>query len=236
MNLRNLSIGLVSFPLCLAAAKAQSAPCLDAAEESHHHTVLETEQMRVLLLELPRIASTQPYCYADPYVYIVLGEGRSSTITEASGTFSHGWNGAEAHLVHNPQKQVVRNESGQTFREAIVELRQGLEYRALADTYDADMFPSGLGSVKPTWTVSFIRGGVKFSNNQLAAGDNLKVSGFGHLLIALNDLTLQRRSRVASSDEGIELQSQEVTTLKGGQASELVNSGHNTARFILIEY
>ena len=125
MNLRNLSIGLVWLFLCLAAAKAQSAPCLDAAEESHHRVVLETSQIRVLLLELPRIASTEAYCYANPYVYIVLGEGKSSTITEANGTFSHGWNGSEAHLVHNPEKQVVRNESGQTFREAIVELRRG---------------------------------------------------------------------------------------------------------------
>jgi hypothetical protein len=232
MNLRNLSIGLVSFSLCLAAANAQSAACLDAAEESHHRAVLETSQMRVLLLELPRIASTEAYCYANPYVYIVLGEGKSSTITEANGTFSHGWNGAEAHLVHNPQKQVVRNESGQTFREAIVELRRGVEYHALADTYDTDMFPSGLGTVKPTWTVSFIRGGVRFSNNQLAAGDSLKVNGSGHLLIALNDLTLQRRNR----GEAIDLQSQELTNLNAGPAADLTNTGNSAARFILIEY
>ena len=236
MNLRNLSIGLVSFSLFLAAAKAQSAPCLDAAEESHHHTVLETEQMRVLLLELPRIASTQPYCYADPYVYIVLGEGTNSITPEGKGTFSRNWYGSETHLVYSPQKQVVRNESGGTFREVIVELRRGAEYDPLRDSPDQNLFPLSPGSLKPTWTVSFVQSGIRFFSAQLGVGDSLKVSGFGHLLIALNDLTLQRRSRVASSDEGIELQSQEVTTLKGGQASELVNSGHNTARFILIEY
>jgi hypothetical protein len=234
MNLRNLTIGLLALSLCVGTVSGQSMPCRDAAEESHHQVVLETAQIRVLLLELPRIASTEAYCYAYPYVYIVLGEGKSSTITEANGTFSHGWNGSEARLVHNPQKQVVRNESGQTFREAIVELRRGVEYHAFADTYDTDMFPSGLGTVKPTWTVSFIRGGVKFSNNQLAASDSLKVNGSGHLLIALNDLTLQRRNRGAN--DAIDLQSQELTNLNAGPASDLTNTGNSAARFILIEY
>ena len=107
-----------------------------------------------------------------------------------------------------------------------------MEYHALADTYDTDMFPSGLGTVKPTWTVSFMRGGVRFTNNQLAAGDSLKVNGSSHLLIALNDLTLQRRNR----GDAIDLQSQEVTNLNAGPASDLINTGNSAARFILIEY
>src|SRR5438552_2564145 len=133
MNLRSWGIGLLSFSLSLAAAHAQSASCLDAAEESHHRVMLETDQMRVLLLELPRIASTRPYCYANPYIYIVLGEGRSSTTVEGKGTFSRDWYGSETHIVYSPQTQVVRNESGGTFREVIVELRRGAEYDPLRD-------------------------------------------------------------------------------------------------------
>ena len=190
--------------------------------------------MRVLLLELPRIASTEQYCYASPYVYIVLGQGRSSTTAEGKGTFSHDWSGSETHLVNNPQKQVVRNESGETFREVIVEMRRGLEYHQLEDQYDTDLFPSGLGTVKPTWTVSFQRGGVHFSNTQLAAGDTVKVTGSSHLLIALNDVSLQQGT--GREGQEINLSAQEVTNLQGGPASELTNTGHNAARFILIEY
>jgi hypothetical protein len=230
MKPRTISIGMLSWLLCVAAVNAQSAPCRDAAEESHHHVVLERARMRVLLLELPRIASTEPYCYASPYVYIVLGEGRSSTTGEGKGTFSHDWNGSESRLVSDPQKQVVRNESGTTFREVIIELRRGLEYRSLEDAYDTDVFPGGLGSVKPTWTVSFQRGGVQFTNTQLAAGDTLKLSGTPKLLIALNDLDLQQRSRGTS--EPVSLSAQEIGNLNG--SGDLVNSGRTAARFILI--
>jgi hypothetical protein len=237
MNLRNLSIGLVSFSLCLAAANAQSSACMDAAEEPHHRVVLETTQIRVLLLELPRIASTEPYCYAHPYIYIVLGEGRSSATVEGKGAFSHDWYGSETHIVYEPQKQVVRNESGGIFREAVVELRRGVAYDPIYDSSsNNNLFPLSPGSLKPTWTVSFVRGGIQFFNTQLGAGDTLKVSGAGHLLIALNDLTLQARQRGATANEPIELQSQEVTNLSGGMLSELVNTSHRTARFILIEY
>jgi hypothetical protein len=234
MKLRTLTIGLLAVSVSIVTANAQSAPCRDAADEPHHRVVLETPTVRVLVLELPRIASTEPYCYASPYVYIVMGEGRSSTALQGQGPITHGWNGPEARLVSSPTKQVVRNETGQTFREVVVELRRGLEYHQLEDAYDTDMFPSGLGTVKPTWTVSFQRGGVQFSNAQLAARDTIKVNGSSHLLIALNEMNLQQRTRGADSEIG--LPAQELTNLQGGSASELTNTGHNAARFILIEY
>ncbi len=221
----------------VASIGMKSSPCLDAAEEPHHRVVLETQQMRVLLLELPRIASTRPYCYASPYVYTVLGEGKSSTMAEGKGSFSHDWSGSETLLVYNPQKQVVRNESGVTFREVIVELRHGAEYDPIRDSIDSNLFPLSPGTMKPTWTVSFIRGGIQFSSTQLAPGDTLKVSGSGHLLIALSDLNLQPRSRGgAAVGEQTELRAEEVTNLHGGPGSDLINTGHSTAKFILIEY
>ena len=235
MKLRNLSVGLLSLSLCLAA-NAQSSPCLDAAEEPHHRVVLETQQMRVLLLELPRIASTQPYCYAHPYIYIVLGEGKSSTTAEGKGTFSQDWYGSETQIVYEPQRQVVRNESGGIFREVVVELRRGVEYDPIYDSRSNNLFPLSPGSLKPTWTVSFVRSGIQFFSNQLGAGDSLRLSSAGHLLIALNELSLQPRQRNATAGETIELQSQEVTYLNDGPVSDLVNTGHRTARFILIDY
>jgi len=236
MKLRNLSITVFSCLLSLTVAQAQTTPCLDAADESHHRVVLETQQMRVLLLELPRIASTEPYCYAHPYIYIVLGEGRSSTTAEGKGAFSYDWYGSETQIVYEPQKQVVRNESGGMFREVIVELRRGAEYDPIYDSASNNLFPLSPGSLKPTWTVSFVRSGIQFFSSQVGAGDSLRLSGAGHLLIALNDLTLQRRKSGERTGEDIEMAPQEVTNLNAGTASNLVNSGHRSARFILIEY
>jgi hypothetical protein len=213
---------------------AQSTSCRDAAEESHHRVLLESRGMRVLLLELPRIASTDSFCYRNPYVYIVLSEGRSSITAEGKGTFSRDSSGSETQLVYEPQKQVIRNESGRTFREVIVELPHVELYDPLRDSLTSDMFPSDLGTVKPTWTVSFTRGGVKFSKVQLAAGDTLSLSGGRNLLVALTDLSF--RNTQGGVLESLDVQAQEVSTLSSGTGSRVTNDSRGPARFILIEY
>lgn len=228
VGMRNCIVGLIFLAL-YASAYSQSATCRDAANEPHHRVVLDSAQVRVLLLELPRIASTDSFCYAGPYVYIVLGEGRSSMTPEGKGTFSRNWGGAEAQIVHQPQPQVIRNESENTFRELVVELRRGVDYDPMMDYSAPDMFPPDLGSVKPTWAVSFVAGGVKFSRVQLAAGEAIRVNRVQHLLVALNDLTMEQQAGTHT----VSLNAQESTNVSAGT---LTNTGRDTARFILIEY
>ena len=225
--MRNLVVGLIFVTLC-TSVYSQSALCRDAADEPHHRVVLESAQVRVLLLELPRIASTESFCYAGPYVYIALGEGRSSVTPEGKGTFSRDWRGAEAQIVHQPQQQVIRNESGNTFRELVVELRRGVEYDAMMDYSAPDMFPPDLGSVKATWAVSFVAGGVKFSRVQLAAGEAVRVNRAQHLLVALNDLTMEQ-----AGAQSFSLNAQDFANVNAGT---LTNTGRDTVKFILIEY
>ncbi len=225
--MRNLTLGLILLAVC-ASAYSQSALCRDAAEEPHHRVVLESAQVRVLLLELQRIASTESFCYAAPYVYIALGEGRSSITADGKGTFSRDWRGAEAQIVHQPQQQVIRNESGNTFREVVVELRRGVDYDPMIDYSAPDMFPPDLGSVKPTWAVSFVGGGVKFSRVQLATGEAVKVNRAQHLLVALNDVSMEQAGGGA-----ISVSAQDFTSVNAGP---LTNTGRDTARFILIDY
>lgn len=225
--MRHLVVDLFFLVLC-TSAYSQSALCRDAAEESHHRVVLESVQVRVLLLDLPRIASTDSFCYAGPYVYIALGEGRSSMTAEGKGTVSRDWRGAEAQIVHQPQQQVIRNESGNTFRELVVELRRGLDYDPMIDYSAPDMFPPDLGSVKATWAVSFVAGGVKFSRVQLAAGEGIRLNQAQHLLIALNDLTMEH-----SGAQTVNLSAQDLTNIGAGT---LTNTARDTARFILVQY
>lgn len=225
--MRSLILGLFLVAVS-TSAYSQSAICRDAADEPHHRIVLESAQVRVLMLELPRIASTESFCYAGAYVYIALGEGRSSITPDGKGTFSRDWRGSEAQIVHQPQQQVIRNESGNTFRELVVELRRGVEYDAMIDYSAPDMFPPDLGSVKPTWAVSFVAGGVKFSRVQLAAGEAIRVNRAQHLLVALNDVTMEQ-----TGAQTVSLGTQEFTSVNAGA---LTNTGHDTARFILIEY
>jgi hypothetical protein len=234
MNLRNILIAVTLAAFVSHRGLAQSTPCRDAAEESHHRVLLESSGLRVLLLELPRIASTDSFCYASSYVYVVLSEGRSSVTAEGKGTFSRDWSGSETQLIYEPQKQVIRNESGRTFREVIVELPRAEPYDPLRDIPTSDMFPADLGTVKPTWTVSFTRGGVKFSKVQLGAGDTFSVGGGRNLLVALTDLRLRNTQVFAS--ESLDVQAQDVTILGLSTASRLSNESRAPARFVLIEY
>lgn len=213
-----------------ASLQAQSASCLDAADEPHHHVIFENSRVRVLMLELSRIESTQAYCYSHPYVYIVLGEGKSSTTAEGKGTFSHDWYGSETRLVYAPEKQVVRNESGVPFRELVVELLHGVRYNAWENRYDDDLFPGDLGTVKPNWTVSFTRGGVMFTKVQVAAGSDYSMSG--HLLVALTDLDL--RSKADGSE--LTVAAQDTSELTRASHRLFTNAGSNPARFIVIDF
>jgi hypothetical protein len=234
MSLRSILFAVTLATFFSNRGLAQSAPCRDAAEESHHRVLLESSRIRVLLLELPRIASTDSFCYASSYVYVVLGEGRSSITAEGKGTFSRDWSGSETQLIYEPEKQVIRNESGRTFREIVVELPRVEPYDPLRDSLTSDMFPSDLGTVKPTCTVSFTRGGVKFSKVQLGAGDTFSVGGGRNLLIALTDVRL--RNMQAGVSESLEIPAQDVSILGSSTPSRLTNESRAPARFILIEY
>ena len=66
------------------AAHAETSSCLDLADEPHHQLLFSNQDVRVFLLELPRLASTEPHCHAHPYFYVIPGEGRSSTTPKAT--------------------------------------------------------------------------------------------------------------------------------------------------------
>jgi hypothetical protein len=217
-------------PVC-----AHAGECLDAADESHHQVLFENADARVLLLELPRIASTQPHCHAHPYLYVVTGESRSSTTRDGKATVSHDWRAGEAQFIYSPEKQVIRNESMISFRQVIVETLHSVQYNPLDPSDDRDLFPGDLGSAKPTWTVSFTRGDLAAYKAQLAPGDDATFGNSNHVLIAITDVKLQRSKEQADPDE-IELGAQETRILSGGSPLKLTNSGPHSATFILIEF
>jgi hypothetical protein len=226
---------LLAIGPCILPFSAHAGECLDAADESHHELLYENEDARVLLLELPRIASTQPHCHAHPYLYIVTGESRSSTTPEGKATFSHDWRAGEARFIYSPVKQVIRNESMIPFREVIVETLHTVQYNPLDPSNDRDLFPGDLGSAKPTWTVSFTRGDLTAFKTQLASGDDATFGSSNHVLIAITDVKLQRTKEKAGPDE-IELDAQEARILPGGSQLKLANAGPHSATFILIEF
>jgi hypothetical protein len=132
-------------------------------------------------------------------------------------------------------QHVIRNESGSPHRELIVETLRGASYDPDAGNLDMDLFPAGLGSTKPTWTVSLTRGGVTASKTQLASGAEITVSGGEHVLLALSNLEFDRQ--VSGKSVGtLDMAAQDVQPLPSGSDFKLVNTGRQSAKFILIEF
>lgn len=217
-----------------SVATAQSASCLDVADEPHHQLLFQNEDVRIFVLELPRLAATQSHCHPRPYLDIIATAGKSSNRVEGSAPVTRDWNEPEAHFIYSPMQHVVRNEAMTSYRELIVETMHPANYQPFDGAYDTDLFPGDLGTVKPSWTVSFSRGAVTASKSQLAPGAEISISSPAHVLLALTDLELSQMS--GGSAQSLHLDAQEVRVLPGGDSFRLINTGKTPAKFILVEF
>jgi len=132
-------------------------------------------------------------------------------------------------------QHVVRNESMMTYHELIVETMHPANYQPSDGNYDTDLFPADLGTVKPSWIVSFTRGALTASKSQLAPGAEISVSSTAHVLLALTDLELSTQAS-GSSAESLRLGAQDVRVLPAGVSFRLINAGKSPAKFILVEF
>lgn len=223
-------------PLLLAtlvvAAPAQNCP--DVADESHHQLLYSNAEVRVFLLELPRLAATDAHCHSHPFFYVVVSEGRSSSTPEGQVTFSHDWRGGDTQFVLNPVKHVIRNEGINPHREIIVESLRPIQYRPLDGNYDTDLLVGDLGSTKPTWTITVARGTMSASKTQLVPGAEYVPQGPRQVLIALSDMQF-KREREGLPAQTLDLSAQDVQVFSG-DTTRLTNTGSRPARFITVEF
>src|SRR5437763_15753400 len=210
-------------------ATAQSASCIDVADEPHHQLLFQNQDVRVLVLELPRLAATESHCHPRPYLDIIATESKSSNTLEGHAPVTRDWNGPEAHFIYSPMQHVVRNESMMTYRELIVETMHPANYQPSDGNCDTDLFTADLGTVKPSWTVSFTRGALTASKSQLAPGAEISVSSTAHVLLALTGLELSTESS-GSSAQSLRLGAQDVRVLPAGVSFRLINTGKGPAK------
>src|SRR5438067_12570441 len=117
--MRNTLFASVFIFAVAGVATAQSASCIDVADEPHHQLLFQNEDVRVLVLELPRLAATESHCHPRPYQNIIASDSKSSNTVEGHAPVTGDWNGPEAHLVYSPIQHVVRNESMAIYRALI---------------------------------------------------------------------------------------------------------------------
>lgn len=215
-----------------AASVAQNCP--DIADESHHQLLYSNSEVRVFLLELPRLAATDAHCHSHPYFYVVAGEGRTSTTPEGQVTFSHDWRGGETRFILLPAKHTTRNEGINLYREVVVESLRPIQYHPLDGNYDSDELAGDPGSTRPTWTLTTARGPLSVSKTQLAPGADYVPQAPHTVLIALTDLQL-KRDREGLPAQSVDMNAQDVQVFSG-ETARITNTGSHTGRFITVEF
>ncbi len=220
--------------LLISLAPAQTVspepcPSLDAADESHHSVIFRNSAVRIMEFDLGRISSTPPHCHQ--YSYLVVVTSESHTTDGAMGT---DWYPGDARWIYGPASSTVRNDQSTTYRAIEVETLRTQTYSWSRRNQYTDPFGADQGTVKPTWSVSFSRGGLAGTKAQLASGDSFDVSQPDHILIAITDLELE-----AAKPEGAEklsLSRGDTRMFPGGSVSKLTNRGSDPAKFVIVEF
>lgn len=226
--LRILLMALLLVLLCATAVTQEACPALDAADEAHHSLIFRNSAVRVLEVQLGRLDSTDTHCHQ--YTYLTVATSESHTV---DGPISTDWMPGDARLIYGPVKSILRNDQSMTYRAVEVETLRTVPTSWVAQRANSDPFGADLGTVKPTWSVSFTKAGLTGTRAQLASGDSLDVSPPDHLLIAITSLELEK----AGSDAGrISLQPGETLMLPGGSATKLTNADRYGAKFVLVEF
>ncbi len=208
----------------------EPCPSLDAADEPHHSVIFRNAAVRVLELQLTRITNTAPHCHQ--YSYLMVATSESHTTDGPMGT---DWYPGDARWIYGPSTSQVRNDGSMTYRAIEVETLRTQTYSWTRRNQYANPFGADQGTVRPTWTQTFSRGGLAATKAQLASGDGLDVSSPDHLLIAITDLELEAL-KPGGAAEKVSLPRGDTLMFPAGSASKLTNRSSDLAKFVLVEF
>ncbi len=224
------------FPLLLlvSLASAQtvgpgSCPPLDAADESHHSLIFRNSAVRILQLELPRLQSTEPHCHQYSYLLVATTENHTT-----DGPIGTDWYPGDARWIYGPSSSTVRNDQSMTYRAIEIETLRTQTYSWSLRNQYTDPFGADMGTVRPTWTQTFSRGGLSGTRAQLAPGDSFDVTQSEHILIATTALELEKKG--PDGTEKVSLERGDTLMLPGGSVSKLTNKGSDPAKFVMVEF
>lgn len=209
--------------------------CKDAGDEPNHRLIHSAPDVRVYELELGRLKATEWHCHANSFLRIATTDTRTTTTHEGQGPLSWEWTPGEARFVYGPVKHTVRNDGMLPHREIVIETLHTVQRPLFEQNTNTDEFGADPGEVKPSWSVTFTRGGLTATKTQLAPGDSVTVNEPDQLLIAITDAAL--KGEVAEKEpETVELGRGETVLLRGGVKRKLSNAGRAPVRFIVVEF
>lgn len=232
---------LFAFPLA-----AQQTSCVAAGDEPHHKLLAQGSSIRIYMVELNRLESTERYCSEHPFLRIAVSAGEASNLKENEAAVSHTWRPGEALFVSQPENHVLRNDRGDAFTELEIEdlssqsgrpIPQECDYNngeGAPPCFEPQGFPVDPGDVG-TWTISFNRRGLSAQKSRISPGESITIGDASHLLLALTPAKL--KLKIEGGDEATaDLQAQQAIVLPGGAKRTVTNTGAQAARIISVEF
>ena len=233
---RNLLL-LAAFALLLPACLFSQQKCLDAADEPHHQLLYQNSYVRIFMVELPRLATTELYCNMHPFFRVAATSGNVSNLRPREAATTRRFRIGEAVYVASPEVHRLRNETGDTLRELEVETIHSQQSQSNDCNYNLceSEFPPDPGSAKQNWTVPLERGGVLLSKTQLAPNASITLNDSGRLLLAIAPDSLQIQVQ-GEQPKSVDLDTSETILLPAGAPRKITNTGNQPAEFVTVEF
>jgi len=226
---------LFLFCLLLPLLAAQTATEVEITSEPSHHLVLENEYVRVFNVEAAPHAATLLHRHRHDYFFVTLGDTDISNEVQGKPPMEIKLADGDVRFADGNFAHVVRNLSGQPFRNVTIELLQDEKLRQTRSRWPMEgggkTFPGG--SVK----ILLVRDAVRVSETDLDPGVTVPSHHHDgpHLLVAVSDLDLRSDVEGMGPMPG-KLKAGDVKWLPGGYTHTLTNTGARPARFVTVEF
>jgi quercetin dioxygenase-like cupin family protein len=203
--------------------------------ESHHHLVLENDQVRVFLVEVAPHAETLMHRHGLDYVFVTLGTAEIENDVAGKPPVSLKLQDGETRFAAGGFSHAIKNLAEAPFRNVTIELLHGAAAPASAPAAGGDEKPRELagGTITPV----FVKDGVRVSDVRLKAGGSVPSHRHAgpHLVVAVTDLSL--RSEVEGQGaRTTTLKAGEVAWVPGGITHTVTNLAPGEIRMITLEF
>ena len=227
------------FPALLLAAialAAQNTSEVEITAESHHHLLLENQQVRVFLAEVAPHDSTLMHRHNHDYVFVALGATEVSNEVAGKPPVTIKMQDGEARFAPGGFAHIARDLASTPFRAVAIEfLQDEAAHKTPPPAWDEDrglhVFTGG------TQHIMFVQDGVRVSEIELQPGATVPSHHHSgpHLVVAVSDLDVRRDVEGQGPMPG-HLKYGDVKWLPGGYTHTLTNTGKQEAKFVTLEF
>jgi hypothetical protein len=225
-------------PILLAA---QSAPEVEITAEPHHHLAFENKSVRVFNVEVGPDTETLTHWHRHDYIAVTLGPAEISNAVKDKPPVTVKFADGDTRFAPATFAHYVRTTSPQPFRNVTVEILDDANLRNSTAKWDEDRGPDVLGN--GTKQILFVKDGIRVTQFELQPGEVVPGGSDAHpmLLVALADSDLFTRDpRTHDSHASVppptHFKAGESAWLALGFRQPVVNAGHNTAKFVTLEF